>query len=596
MRQWKWLRLLAVFLAFALVAAACGSDDDDGDAAAPAAEADAEGAATDGGDSGDDAEEAAADDSGDDGDSSGDDADDSGDAEEPDEDEADDSAALGNVEVDEEAANCATAIELEVGAYDPGPALTTGISVALGTGWNPHNDQAPAQFSWYGWVFEGLVRLDTDGTVVPWLAKCFETNEAGDVITFFLHENITFQDGSPLNAEAVKANIDFIKGGEPPQVLPPVTGQLAIVDSVEVVDDLTVQFNLTAPGEALLLSGLIRNSGFLVSPAALGSAGEMPLGTGPYMVASTNADNTVTELVAYDGYWQPQLVGAEAVTLNAVPDAQARVDGLNAGQFDIVVINAPQVDAVPAFSSNDTVRVGFVVADWTGETIPALANRDVRCAMGQALNRVGIQEAFNLPASTANNQFATGPDDYAYIDDLDVADFDIEAAKAAFEATGEAGFEFTNGHLPFGFWPVVASAWSGALSELGITMNNEALDPPSGGEMFSRLARGQYPVQIIAYNEPNALMSLIARTGEAAFNPSGVSPEGVVELVASARTKSFEDGEAEVAEAWKIMLEECIFIIQQTLPTFIAYGEDVQGVAHVTGLPITYWPHGVRKG
>ncbi len=572
MRDSRWMRLLAMLLALAMVAAACGGDGDDDAVASdePAAE-----------DAGSDDEPAAADD---------DSAEDTTTTT-----EAGDTA-LGNVEVDEEAANCATAVELEVGDYNPGPALNTGISVALGTGFNPHNDQAPAQFSWYNWIFEGLVRQDTDGSVVPWLAKCFETNEAGDVMTFFLHEGVTFHDGAPLNAEAVKANIDFIKGGEPPQVLPPVTGQLGIVDSVEVIDDLTVQFNLAAPGEALLLSGLIRNSGFLVSPAALGSAGENPLGTGPYIVSGTSADGTSAELTANENYWQPQLVGAESVTLNAITDAQARVDGLNAGQFDIVVINAPQVDAVANVSSNDTVRVGFVVVDWTGEQIPALASRDVRCAMAQALNRVGIQEAFNLPASTANNQFASGPDDYAYIDDLDVPEFDIEAAKAAFAATGEEGFEFTNGHLPFGFWPVVSSAYSGALAELGITMNNEALDPPSGGEMFVRLSAAQYPVQIIPFNEPNALMSLIARTGGARFNPSGVSPEGVDELVASARTKSFEDGEAEVAEAWKIMLEECIFIVQQTLPTFLAYNDDISGVEHTTGLPISYWPHGVRKG
>ena len=518
-------------------------------------------------------------------------------AEEPDEggEEADIDDALGTLEVDEEAANCASDVELEVGEYNPGPALNTAISVGLGSGINPHNDQAPAQISYYGWIFEGLVRQDTDGTVVPWIAKCWDRNDDGSVITFYLHEGVTFHDGSPVNAEAVKANIDFIKAGEPPQVLPPVKGQMGIVSSVDVIDDLTVQFTLNGPGEALLLSGLIRNSGFLVAPSALGSAGENPLGTGPYKVDSINADNTQLDLVANDGYWQPQLVGAESVKIVAVNDAQARVDGLNAGQFDIVVINAPQVDEVPAFSTNTTVRVGFVVADWTGETIPALANRDVRCAMGQALNRVGIQEAFRAPAESANNQFAVGPNDYAYIDDLDVPDFDLEAAKEAFAATGEAGFEFNNGHLPQGFWPVVSSAWGGALAELGITMNNEALDPPSGGEMFARLARGEYPVQIIAYNEPNALMSLIARTGEASFNPSKATPDGVLELVESAKSKSFEEGEADVAAAWKIMLEECIFIIQQTLPTFIGHGADIEGVKHVQGLPITYWPHGVRK-
>lgn len=569
----KWMRLLAALLALSLVAAACG-DSDDGAGSDPVTTEDSGSvpAATEDPSSEDTGDNATEDDDGD----------------EPD--------ALGNVDVDEEAANCATAVELEVGEYNPGPALNTANSVALGTGMNPHNDQAPANFAFYGWVFEGLVRQDTDGTVVPWLAKCWESNEDGSVVTFFIHEGVTFHDGAALNAAAVKANFDFIKGGEPPQVLPPVRGQLGIVDSVEVIDEFTVQYNLTGPGEALLLSGMIRNSGFLVSPNVLGSAGEMPYGTGPYMVSSVNADNTQVDLVGFADYWQPQLVGAEAVTINAVNDAQARVDGLNAGQFDIVVINAPQVDAVPAFTTNSTVRIGFVVVDWTGETIPALANRDVRCAMAQALNRVGIQEAFNNPPETANNQFATGPDDYAYIDDLDVPEFDLEAAKEAFAATGEEGFEFTNGHLPQGFWPVVASAWSGALAELGITMNNEALDPPSGGEMFKRLAQAQYAVQIVAYNEPNALMSLIARTGEASFNPSGVSPEGVVELVTSARSKSFADGEADVAAAWEIMLEECIFIVQQTLFTYIGHGADMQGVHHTQGIPISYWPHGVRKG
>ncbi len=563
-------------MALVMVAAACGSSTDGNAEPEPAPETTEDDS---GGDTDTDADAG---------------SDDEVEAEEGGE-EADIDDALGNLEVDEEAVSCTSDSEVEVGDYNPGPPLNNAISVALGTGMNPHNDQAPAQFSFYNWVFEGLVRQDTDGSVVPWLASCWDRNDDGSVITFVLNEGITFHDGSPVNAEAVKANIDFVRAGEPPQVLPPVRGQMAIVESVEVVDDLTVQFNLNGPGEALLLSGLIRNSGFLVSPSALGSAGENPIGTGPYTVDSVNGDGTLVELSGFEGYWQPQLVGAESVTLNTLVDAQARVDGLNAGQFDVVIINAPQAPDVPAFSTNTTVRIGFVVTDWTGETIPALANRDVRCAMGQALNRVGIQEAFNAPADSANNQFAVGPNDYAYIDDLDVADFDIDAAREAFAATGEEGFEFTNGHLPQGFWPVVSSAWSGALAELGITMNNEALDPPSGGEMFVRLAAGQYPVQIIPFNEPNALMSLIARTGEASFNPSGVSPDGVVELVESAMSQSFEDGEADVAAAWKILLEECIFIIQQTLPTFIGHGADIEGVRHIQGIPITYWPHGVRK-
>lgn len=556
MRNSGPMRLLAVLLALAMIAAACGDGDDNADdtSATTAAPADNE----------------------------------------PDE-EPEDDAALGNVEVDE-TANCASEVELDRGTYAPSGDLQTAIAISLGT-LNPHDEQGPASFAYYGWIYEGLVRQSVEGSVVPWLAKCWEANEAGDEITFFLHEGVTFHDGAAFNAEAVKANIEHVKTAGPPEVLPPVANQMGVVDSVEVIDDLTVKFNLNSPGEALLLSGLIRHSGWMVSPDSLGNAGASPMGTAPYMVADTSADLKTIDLVAFEDYWQPGLVGLESATLNSTGDIQANLDGLNAGQFDVAVVNTAQAAAAPAVSQNTTVRIGFVVTDWLGEQIPQLANKDVRCALAGALNREGIQAAANDDPVSAIKQFAASPADYAYIDDLEAPDFDLEAAKALFDSTGEEPFAFSNGHIRGGFWPATSSAFSTALAELGITMNNEVLEPNSAGEMFANLAKGTYPIQIIAYNEPNALMSLIARTGEAAFNPSKVSPDGVDELVASARTKSFEDGEADVIAAWKIMVEECIFIINNVLTTTLGYDPaDVQGVNHTGGIPISYWPHGVTKG
>ncbi len=560
----RLMRLLAMLLAFAMLAAACGggddtaSDDSDDETATTAAAAD-----------------------------------------EPDEEvdtEIEEVDDVGTVDVDEEAANCASAVELEVGEYNPGPGLEVGLGFQLTGGFNPHNNQAPAAFTYYGWMYEGLVRQDAaTGGIVPWLAKCFETSEAGDQLTFFLHEGVTFHDGTPFNAEAVVANIEFIKTAGPPEVLPPVAGQMALVDSVEAIDDLTVQFNLSAPAAALVLSGLIRNSGLMVSPASLGNAAANPSGTGPYMMDSENADHTDINLAGFPDYWQPQLVGAETARLQGGLSPQARLDGVVAGQFDIATVNNTEQDLVPAFSTDISVRIGFVVADWQGEQIPALANKDVRCAMSAALNRSGIVETIGQSPDSAIRQFAVSPTDYAYVDDLESPEFDLELAQSLMDASGEEGFDFSNGHLPGGFWPATASAYSGALAEIGITMNNEALDPPGAGEMFARLAKAQHPVQIVAYNEPNALMSLIARTGEGGLNPSKVSPDGVVELVNAAKGKSFEDGEADVAAAWKIMVEECIFNIGFALFTTMGHQENITGVDHVQGIPVTFWPHGVRK-
>ena len=505
------------------------------------------------------------------------------------------SADLGQVVV-AEGASCAEGVhDLGPGVFAPSGDLSYAIWISVNS-LNPHDDQTPATFAYYSWMFEGLVRQAADGSVQPWLAKCWDTSEDGAEVTFVLHEGVQFHDGMPFDADAVVQNVEFVKTAGPPQVIPPVAGQLSIVDTVEAVDEYTVKFNLAGPGEVLLLSGLIRNSGLMVSPASLGDAAASPVGTGPYRWESSNADFTDNDLVAFAGYWQPGLVGLENVRLLAAIDGVARLDAFNAGQYDVAVVRLNDIDLIldGNVSTNTTVRIGFVVTDWTGQQIPQLANREVRCAMAQALNREGITNQLNDPGSV-NKQFATGPSDYAFIDDLDVPDFDIAAAKARFEATDEQGFTFTNGHLPGGFWPATSFAWSTALAEMGITMQNEALDPPSGGEVFARLARGQHPVQIIPFNEPNALMSLIARTGTAAFNPSGVSPDGVDELVASARGKSFEEGEADVAAAWKIMLEECIFIVNNTLTTAVASQPGIEGVEHTRGLPVHFWPHGVTK-
>lgn len=569
MGESKWLRLLALALAFVLTAAACGdSDDGDGDVAGDATEEDAGSEAEAESDDDDEAE------------------DDEGGA------TANQDDALGNVEVGTN--DCANPAVRDPGTYNPVGNLNSATSIALNS-YSPFDDQTPATFSYYGWLFEGLVRQEVDGSIVPWLATCWEVAEDGAQVTFQLNEGVTFTDGAAFNAEAVKANIDYVMSAGAPAVIPPVANQMAsIVESVEVVDDLTVQFNLLGPGEALLLSGLIRNSGLMVSPDALDAAASDPVGTGPYVLDSATADLSEINLVANENYWLPGEVGLETVTLFSGVDTQARYDAYVAGQYDVSVITNSEVATVGTpVTANTNVRIGWVVADWTGEQIPQLANKDVRCAMAQALNRVGIQQAGGDPGSE-RTQFAVSPDDYGYIEDLDVPEFDLEAAVARFEESGEEGFTFGNGHLPGGFWPEQSSAFATALAEMGITMENEALDPPNAGEMFVRLAEGRYPVQIIPFNEPNALMSLIARTGDSPFNPSGETPEGVLDLIESAKTKSFEEGEADVAAAWKIMLEECVFIINNVLTTSIAYNENVTGVAHTQGIPIHFWPQGVR--
>lgn len=98
-------------------------------------------------------------------------------------------------------------------------------------------------------VYNNLVRLNlVDGlrSVVPDLAESWEISDDGLTYTFTLRKGVTFHDGEPLTADDVVATFNRIL--DPPEgVVIPIRADVGMVDSVEKVDDLTVQFNLNSP-------------------------------------------------------------------------------------------------------------------------------------------------------------------------------------------------------------------------------------------------------------------------------------------------------------------------------------------------------------
>ena len=100
-------------------------------------------------------------------------------------------------------------------------------------------------------VYDGLVRYK-DGTleVEPALAESWTISDDGTVYTFKLRDGVTFHDGTPFNAEAVKYNFDRMLDENHPQhdTGPfPLAFFFSAVETIDVVDDLTVKFTLNAP-------------------------------------------------------------------------------------------------------------------------------------------------------------------------------------------------------------------------------------------------------------------------------------------------------------------------------------------------------------
>ena len=149
-------------------------------------------------------------------------------------------------------------------------------------------------------VYEGLTRYKS-GTleVEPSLATSWDISDDGTEYTFTLRDGVSFHDGTPFDAEAVKFNFDRMLDESHPyhDTGPvPLSFFFGAVESTDVVDAMTVKFTLNAP-YAPFLSNLAYPTGLMVSPAAVAANGKEfgrnPVGTGPFKFAEWRSNEAV---------------------------------------------------------------------------------------------------------------------------------------------------------------------------------------------------------------------------------------------------------------------------------------------------------------
>lgn len=182
-----------------------------------------------------------------------------------------------------------------------------------------------------------LVDITPDLKFTPELATEWQWSDDGKALTFKLRPGVKFHDGEPFNAAAVKANIDRAR------TLPDSLrkSELTSVESVEVVDDMTVTLKLSRP-DAPLLSQLSDRAGMMMSPKALASAdfGQKPVCSGPYkFVERVQNDRIVLERFA--DYWDAKNYNFDRVVFQPIPDTTVRLANLRSGNLDLLERLAP---------------------------------------------------------------------------------------------------------------------------------------------------------------------------------------------------------------------------------------------------------------
>jgi peptide/nickel transport system substrate-binding protein len=210
-----------------------------------------------------------------------------------------------------------------------------------------------------------------------------------DKLTFRmnLRHGVQFQDGTPFDAQAVKASIEHYKSlGNWFDLTP--------VKSVTVVDDYTADLNLSQPYSPLPAILSFR-AGQIISPTALQKYGKdfghNPVGAGPFAFKSWTAGSEIV-LTRFKDYWNASATKLAGIDYKIIVDATAMTNAMSAGQVDLAeLINLP-IRNLAALKGNskvttqvlNTLSLGIVT---TSNTMPPFNNPLVRRAANMAIDR-----------------------------------------------------------------------------------------------------------------------------------------------------------------------------------------------------------------
>lgn len=392
-------------------------------------------------------------------------------------------------------------------------------------------------------VYDRLVMLDSDANPVPGLATEWEFVDDGAALVLTLREGVTFHDGEPLDAEAVKLNIERAQTVEGSAV----AGELNDIESVEVVDELTVRLNLAGPAAQLPLV-LSDRAGMMISPAAMDSPDLdlQPVGAGMYKVTSYSPNDRIS-LERHEGYWDDESARAAKFEFIVVPDSVTRLNAIRTDACDGTFVDpAQEAEAIDAglqvFRSTGLAHYHLQI----NRSFEPFGDLDVRKALNHAIDRQAIVDNLLLGLGVASCQ--SFPEGYLAFDadtGTDTYGYDPDLARELLAGSGYESFDF---ECIVPTVPIIAQLGEivqAQVAEVGLNMSIRSVNPAETADIFYARQEGQ------ALVSPWGGRADPSQTLELLFGPEGFSNPGrhSTDAVAEAIAKTFEVQSAEERSA-----------------------------------------------
>jgi peptide/nickel transport system substrate-binding protein len=440
-----------------------------------------------------------------------------------------------------------------------------------------------------------LVDIDANLAIQPQIATEWSWNDDNTVLTMSLREGATFHDGAPIDAEAVKANLDRARTDEESLR----RSEVASISDIAVIDAQTLEITLSQP-DAGLLSQLTDRAGMLMSPASFDAdPGQNPVCSGPYkFVERIQNDRIVLEKFA--GHWNADAYAFDKVTFVPIPDATVRLANLRSGDVDIIERVAPS--DLETVAGDDSITLASVtglgfqaievnMANGDRADNPLGTDKRVRQALDLAIDRNVLNEVVGAGTYEPAYQ-AFPPASFAYNPEIGAEGRDVEKARALL---AEAGHERVAFELTFGNNTIMQQVF-----ELVQAMGAEAgfditLRPTEFAALQSALKAGDFEVGQSGWSgrvDPDGNIHQYV-TCEGSLNDAKYCNEEVDRLLNEARTINDEaQRKALYDEAQAILREEMPilylfylpwpFVHQAAIKGFTAYPDGMIRLAGVT--------------
>jgi peptide/nickel transport system substrate-binding protein len=440
-----------------------------------------------------------------------------------------------------------------------------------------------------------LVDIDASGKIVPMLARSWSWSPDSRSLTLQLQSNATFQDGTKVDSDAVRYDLDrdlHMKASRR-------ASEISAIAGFQLLGPETLRIDLKQP-DVTLLAALTDRAGMMASPKAEQGVdfAAHPVCSGPYrFVQHLPQDKLVLE--RWPGHWRASDYHFDQLVFRPMPDSNVRFLNLQSGEIDLMERLSPtDVKRVAADHKLQTVEstelgyygVTFNVANGSGVN-PALQNPLVRQAIGLALDRDAInQVAFNGLYEAGNQPFP--PESPWYHKQIPVPARDVAAARAKLK---QAGID----HLTFEMLvptdperQQVAQIMQSMLADAGITLNIRSEELIS---LLNQARQGLFQSYLVGWSgrvDPDLNITPLLGC-DAAGNDGHYCNRGLDDVLAAARqTSDLATRQADYAKAVAILEQDSpmtylyhskwVFALKAGITGFRAYPDGIIRLAGVT--------------